>query len=167
MKPTALPVRLEGIPSELKGMNAWVMWSYRERGGNWTKVPRMIDGKNASSTDATTWASYADVVDTLIMDNGFDGIGLMLGADVQGIDLDDCRDLATGALSEFAEEVLARVDGYAETSPSGTGIKIFTRSNLDGGRTKKELGLELYKDGRYFTVTGHGINGHDLSLIHI
>jgi hypothetical protein len=161
MKPTALPVRLEGIPSELKGMNAWVMWSYRERNGNWTKVPRMIDGKNASSTDATTWTSYADVVDTLIMDNGFDGIGLMLGADVQGIDLDDCRDLATGALSEFAEEVLARVDGYAETSPSGTGIKIFTRSNLDGGRTKKELGLELYKDGRYFTVTGHGINGHD------
>ena len=161
MKPTALPVRLEGIPSELKGMNAWVMWSYRERSGNWTKVPRMIDGKNASSTDTTTWASYGDVVDTLIMDEGFDGIGLMLGADVQGIDLDDCRDPASGVLSDFAQEVLDRVDGYAETSPSGTGIKIFTRSNLDGGRTKKEIGLELYKDGRYFTVTGHGINGHD------
>jgi putative DNA primase/helicase len=52
------------------------------------------------------------------------------------------------------------VEGYAEVSPSGTGLKIFTQTNLDGSRTKKEAGVELYKDGRYFTVTGHAINGH-------
>jgi putative DNA primase/helicase len=53
------------------------------------------------------------------------------------------------------------VQGYAEVSPSGTGIKLFAKTNLDGSRTKKEVGVELYKDGRYFTVTGHRLNGHD------
>jgi len=28
-------------------------------------------------------------------------------------------------------------------------------------RTKKDVGVELYKDGRYFTVTGHQLNGHE------
>jgi len=165
MKPTALPVKLEGIPSELKEINAWVMWKLVQRtkpNGDkvWAKMPMTVDGKAASSTNSATWASYGDVVDTLIMGEGFDGIGLVLGGDLHGIDLDDCRDPQTWVLSDFAQEVLARVQGYAEVSPSGTGIKIFTRTNLDQGRTKKEVGIELYKDGRYFTVTGHGINTH-------
>mgnify|MGYP000505854781 CR=1 FL=1 len=95
----------------------------------------------------------------------FDGIGMTLGADVQGIDLDDCRDPETGELNELAQEVLNRIDGYAEVSPSGTGIKLFAKTNLDGSRTKKEAGVELYREGRYFTVTGRvlGPNHTDLS----
>jgi hypothetical protein len=54
--------------------------------------------------------------------------------------------------------LLDRVDGYAETSPSGTGIKLFTRSNLAINGKKGDV--EVYKEGRYFTVTGHQLNGH-------
>ena len=166
MKPTSLPVKLAGIAPELKSIDAWVMWRYVQRtkpSGEkvWAKMPMTVEGRAASSTNPLTWTTYGDVVDTLIMDDTFDGIGLVLGADVQGIDLDDCRDLESGELTDFAQEVLDRVDGYAEVSPSGTGLKIFSRTNLDGSRTKKEAGLELYREGRYFTVTGHGINGHD------
>lgn len=166
MKPTSLPVKLAGIAPELKSIEAWVMWRYVQRtkpSGEkvWAKMPMTVEGRAASSTNPLTWTTYGDVVDTLIMDDTFDGIGLVLGADVQGIDLDDCRDLESGELTDFAQEVLDRVDGYAEVSPSGTGLKIFSRTNLDGSRTKKEAGLELYREGRYFTVTGHGINGHD------
>jgi len=166
MKPTSLPVKLAGIAPELKSIEAWVMWRYVQRtkpSGEkvWAKMPMTVEGRAASSTNPLTWTTYGDVVDTLIMDDTFDGIGLVLGADVQGIDLDDCRDLESGELTDFAQEVLDRVDGYAEVSPSGTGLKIFSRTNLDGSRTKKEVGLELYREGRYFTVTGHGINGHD------
>ena len=160
MKPTALPVQLDGIPTELKTIDRWVMWQLVQRKGRWTKMPLTVDGRAASSTDPNTWTTYDEVCDALIMGEGFDGIGLVLGADVQGIDLDDCRDPASGGLSDLATEVLDRVDGYAEVSPSGTGIKIFAKTNIDGSRTKKELGVELYKDGRYFTVTGHQINGH-------
>lgn len=166
MKPTSLPVKLAGIAPELKAIDAWVMWRYVQRAKPsgekvWAKMPMTVEGRAASSTNPLTWTTYGDVVDTLIMDDTFDGIGLVLGADVQGIDLDDCRDSESGVLTDFAQEVLDRVDGYAEVSPSGTGLKIFSRTNLDGSRTKKEAGLELYREGRYFTVTGHGINGHD------
>ena len=160
MKPTALPVQLDGIPTELKTINRWVMWQLVQRKGRWTKMPVTVDGRAASSTDPNTWTTYDEVCDALIMGEGFDGIGLVLGEDVQGIDLDDCRDPVSGGLSDLATEVLDRVDGYAEVSPSGTGIKIFAKTNIDGSRTKKELGVELYKNGRYFTVTGHQINGH-------
>ena len=162
--PNVLSVQLDGIPQELKDIPRWVMWKLVQRSKPngekvWTKMPVTVDGKAASSTNAATWTTYDDVCDALIMGEGFDGIGLVLGADVQGIDLDDCRS-ADGSLTELATEVLARVDGYAEVSPSGTGIKIFARTNLDGSRTKKEAGVELYRDGRYFTVTGHTIAGH-------
>ena len=160
-RPTVLPVQLEGIPAELRALNRWVMWQLVQRKGRWTKMPKTIDGAAASSTDSSTWSTFDDVCDALLMGDGFDGIGLVLGADLQGIDLDDCRDPVTGDLTDLANEVLGNVQGYAEVSPSGTGIKLFAKTNLDGSRTKKEVGVELYKDGRYFTVTGHRLNGHD------
>lgn len=163
-KPTALPVQLEHIPTDLRSIPRWVMWRYTPRAkadGSkvWAKVPFTIDGKPASSTDEATWASFDDAIDALIVGE-FDGVGLVLGDDLQGVDLDDHRDPATGELSELAKELLDKVEGYAEVSPSGTGIKLFTRTNLDTSRAKKEAGVELYKDGRYFTVTGHMVNGH-------
>jgi hypothetical protein len=164
-KPALLPVLPENIPLQLRLLDRWVMWRLMKRvkpNGEvtWTKVPFMVSGSNASSTDPKTWTTYEEVCDALIL-GGFDGIGLVLGDDVHGIDVDDCRDPVTGELSSIAEEILARVDGYGEISPSGTGIKLFSTTNLDGSRTKKEVGLELYCDGRYFTVTGHAVNGHD------
>lgn len=160
-KPQALPVKLAGIPDTLKREPRWVMWAYTKRVNKntgveaWAKVPYRTSGEMASSTNAATWCSYDQAVEAMLVgDRDFDGIGFMLGAEVQGIDLDDCRDPDTGTLTDFAQEVLDKVKGYAEVSPSGTGIKIFARTNLDGGRTKKEVGLELYREGRYFTVTG-------------
>ena len=160
-RPSVLPVQPQNVPHELRALNRWVMWQLVQRKGSWTKMPKTINGAAASSTDSSTWSTFDDVCDALLMGDGFDGIGLVLGTDVQGIDLDDCRDPVTGVLTDLANEVLERVQGYAEVSPSGTGIKVFAKTNLDGSRTKKEVGVELYKDGRYFTVTGHRLNGHD------
>jgi putative DNA primase/helicase len=160
-RPSVLPVQPENVPRELRALNRWVMWQLVLRKGRWTKMPKTINGAAASSTDSSTWSTFDDVCDALLMGDGFDGIGLVLGTDVQGIDLDDCRDPVTGVLTDLANEVLERVQGYAEVSPSGTGIKVFAKTNLDGSRTKKDVGVELYKDGRYFTVTGHQLNGHE------
>jgi hypothetical protein len=164
-KPTSLPVRFDTIPADLQVHARWVLWKYVHRrkpsgGWVWAKLPVQIGGAAASTTDSTTWTTFDDVADEYVM-GGYDGIGYVLGSDVQGIDLDDCRDPGTGELSELAQEVLERIEGYAEVSPSGTGIKLFSRTNLDGSRTKKEAGVELYREGRYFTVTGHQINGHE------
>lgn len=163
-KPTALPLQLQNIPIDLRDIPRWVCWKYSHRtkpdgSSVWAKLPVTAAGRPASTTDPKTWTTFDDACDGVIM-NGFDGLGLVLGDDVQGIDLDDVRDPATGELLPIAQEVLEKVEGYAEVSPSGTGIKVFSRTNLDASRTKKEAGVELYREGRYFTVTGHAINGH-------
>jgi putative DNA primase/helicase len=157
-KPIALALRPEAIPESLTSIPRWLLWRYIKKtkpNGEtvWAKVPFQGNGVPASTTNPATWCSFEDAIDAWMVGD-FDGIGLVLGADVQGIDLDDCRDPDTGELNELATEVLEKVEGYAEVSPSGTGIKLFAKTNLDGSRTKKEVGVELYREGRYFTVTG-------------
>jgi putative DNA primase/helicase len=168
-KPVALSLRPESIPESLTSIDRWLLWRYVEKkkpDGTtvWAKVPFQGNGVPASTTNPATWCSHEDAIDAWMVGD-FDGIGMVLGADVQGIDLDDCRDPDTGELNELATEVLEKVEGYAEVSPSGTGIKLFAKTNLDGSRTKKEVGVELYREGRYFTVTGRCMGeGHvDLS----
>lgn len=163
-RPNVLALSLDNIPQDLQAMDRWVLWKNVQRSkpnGDkvWAKMPLSAKGGAGSSADATTWVSFGAAVDEYLMGD-YDGIGIVLGGTLHGIDLDDCRDPATGVLSALAQETLDRVEGYAEVSPSGTGIKIFTQTNLDSSRTKKEAGVELYKNGRYFTVTGHGLNGH-------
>ena len=168
-KPEALAVQPATIPDSLKAIDRWLLWRYIKKtkpNGEtvWTKVPFQGNGVPASTTNPATWCSYEDALDAWMIGD-FDGIGITLGSDIQGIDLDDCRDPDTGELNELATEVLEKVEGYAEVSPSGTGIKLFAKTNLDGSRTKKEVGVELYREGRYFTVTGQVMGpGHiDLS----
>ena len=163
--PVNLPVKIGGIPLALQALDRWVLWRNVQRTGpngkkSWTKVPFTGTGAHASSTNQATWCSYADAFDAYLLGD-YDGFGIVLGGTLHGIDLDDCRDPDTGDLSELAQETLDKVEGYAEVSPSGTGIKIFTYTNLDGSRTKKEAGVELYKERRYFTVTGHVYKGHN------
>lgn len=168
-RPPVLPVRIENIPAALRAIPRWVLWRNVQRSKPngqkvWAKLPMTTDGSAASSTDPSTWTDFDSACDGLIMGD-YDGLGLVLGADVHGIDLDDCR-MPDGSLTPLADEVLARVNGYAEVSPSGTGIKVFALTNLDSSRTKKEVGVELYRDGRYFTVTGHKLgDGADLAEV--
>lgn len=171
-KPSALPVDLARIAPDLKAIARWVLWRYVPRPRpnsttHWAKVPFQASGRQAASTKPGTWASYDTVVDALIMggEDGlpFDGIGFVFTDedDVVGIDLDDCRDPITGVLNATATETLERIDGYAEISPSGTGLKLFTRMELARSHKDDSKGIEMYRDGRYFTVTGHQINGHE------
>ena len=163
-RPNVLALSLDNIPQDLQAMDRWVLWKNVQRSKPngekvWAKMPLSAKGGAGSSTDAATWVPFGAAVDEYLLGD-YDGIGIVLGGTLHGIDLDNCRDPVTGSLSELAQETLDRVEGYAEVSPSGTGLKIFTQTNLDSSRTKKEAGVELYKDGRYFTVTGHAINGH-------
>jgi len=162
--PAILPVQPQGIPLELQSRDHWVLWRLepREKANGevtWTKVPYTEGGTKAASDNPRTWTTYSRAL-AAYGKGGFHGIGLILIDGLNGIDVDDCRDPVTGALSDFAIEILERVEGYAEISPTGTGIKIFTKTDLKGSRTKKEVGLELYENGRYFTITGHSVNGH-------
>jgi len=83
-----------------------------------------------------------------------------------GIDLDDCRDPETGAISEWAQKIIGRVsEGYTEISPSGEGVHVIVEGTVRGGRTRKKVRVngevvgqvEMYGHSKFFTVTGRSL----------
>lgn len=171
-KPIALPVQEDKIPERLKAIARWVNWRYTPKPHpnktiSWAKVPFQSSGRPAKTNSSATWSSYESVSIALALggEDGkdFDGLGFVFDGqdDLIGIDLDDCVDQETGEFSNVAIELLEQVDGYTEISPSGTGIKIFTMANIACAYKDNSKGIEIYKDGRFFTVTGHRIIGHE------
>ena len=165
MKPTSLPVQLANIPLELRKVPRWVMWSFVEVGDGdnkrWAKMPLQTSGRSASSTNPATWTDFL-AVEQAYNTNKFDGIGFVFSHDddLVGVDLDDCYDDQTGAFINAAMQQLAeQISGYMEVSPSGTGVKIFTRSNPFASHADHAIGFEAYANSRFFTVTGHHISG--------
>jgi hypothetical protein len=146
------------IPAELKELERWVNWQFVERDGKSTKVPLDPNvGQPASSSDPDTWGSYADALARFKSDT-VDGIGFQLGDSYIGVDLDDCRDPRTGDIQPRAREIIRQLDSYTEISPSGTGIHILAKGTLPP-RGRRKGPVEIYSDGRYFTVTGCHLDG--------
>jgi hypothetical protein len=160
-KPAPMPVIAYAIPESLKRLRRCVCWNWVWTGKKWDKPPLQTNGSKAASDDPSTWTTFDEALATY-QAGGFDGIGVMLGQvddtglTLSGIDLDDCRDPATGKLTQFAAWVTTQLESYAEVSPSGEGIKLLAFGRLPRGRrADKACGVEMYDAGRYFTLTGH------------
>jgi putative DNA primase/helicase len=157
------------IPDDLKELDQWVLWRREERNGKQTKVPCQPNGKLASSTDSKTWRSFSEICAAWQQKpKKFAGIGFVFTSDdpLSGIDMDDCLD--SGVLKPCARLVVERFhDTYSEVSPSGKGIKIFAKGKLPGGGKRKDFGdhaIEMYDQGRFFTITGQIFNGAPLQI---
>lgn len=160
-KPPVLAVKFEEIPLDLKMIPRFCLWKYTLIDNEkWAKTPVQLNGRMASSTNPATWTDFL-TAQKAYENGGFDGIGFVFTGDddLVGIDIDDCRDPTTGALTDFASNIVERVKGYCEISPSGTGIKIFTRSDKFAAHADHTIGFEAYSNGRYFTMTGHRVSG--------
>jgi len=143
----------ENIPEELRRRRQWVIWKLEERNGVLTKVPYIAGGVGkAKSTDALTWRTFEEAVETL-QTGRYDGIGFVFssGDPYAGVDLDDCRDPKTGELGEWAAEITRNLDGYAEVSPSGKGVHIIVRGKAPNKRRGR---VEAYSSERFFTMSG-------------
>lgn len=166
-KPICLPVQFATIPLELKRIPRWVLWRLVELGdeGNkrWSKLPTQVSGQPASSTNPTTWTDFPSVQHAYEEDpEKFAGIGFVFTQtdNLIGVDLDDCFDHVTARFTNAAlQHISDELEGYHEVSPSGTGIKIFTRADLAHAHVDHTQGLEIYPQGRFFTVTGHYLGG--------
>lgn len=162
------------VPAELKKLCQWVMWKAEMRNGKSKKIPKQITGENAKSNDASTWTDYQSVIESLQKDHAkayrlddrrFDGISFVFTPNdlYTGIDLDNC--IVDGKLQPWVKEILDRLQGvaYIEVSPSGKGIKIWTRAKLPAKAKHKVYidtatgeAIEAYDKSRFFTVTGRG-----------
>lgn len=151
---------LEQLPARLRRLDRWVCWRYLIRNGKPTKVPfDAKTGREASSTDPTTWSPLAEVVHALGGGTTFSGPGFVFadGDGLCGVDLDRAIDPDTKQLKPWAERIVRDLDSYTEISPSGTGVKVFIAGVKPGKRCRTAIEdgeIEIYDRGRYFTTTG-------------
>ena len=161
------------IPEELKILPQWVC-----RRGKIPCDPK--SGQFAKAGVPDTWATYEQAVNA----SGYDGIGFEFadGGSYAGIDLDNVRNPKTGYITPAARNIIDMADSYTELSQSGYGIHILLRirnpetfeisrnrgdlpaddkttRTLKGKRKTPEL--EVYKQGRYFIVTGNVFEGRN------
>lgn len=170
VKPQPLELRPEAIPAELRALDRWVCWSYSWKPGNngrdgkWTKLPKQINDRMASSTDPSSWTTFDAAVRAQAFSPAFDGAGVTMVPedDLVGIDLDHC--VTDGVVEPWAQTIVDAVGSYTEVSPSGTGLRIILRGRKPEGSASKRGPIECYEHGRYLTMTGHVINDVSVQL---
>jgi putative DNA primase/helicase len=164
--------KLANFPAELRALPQWVTWNYETRGDKRTKVPYCPrTHRRASSTSSSTWADYETAI-SASSTPGYSGVGFMFAPPYVGIDLDHCRDIATGAVEPWAAAIISELNSYTEVSPSGTGLHCIINGTIPPGGNRRGR-CEMYSAGRYFTVTGDHVVGtpltveaRDLSALH-
>ncbi len=124
-------LNIEKIPPELKSAPAWVNWRLVERpGATPTKAPfSSLTGQEAKNDDRATWSPFKEALARL-KGGEADGIGCEIFSPFIGIDLDNCRDPATGEITPWALTFIRELKSYAEVSPSGRGVHIWIKGQL-------------------------------------
>ena len=151
------------VPAELKARPQWLVWKNETRDGKPTKVPYQTNGKRAQSNNPETWTDFNAVMQHR---GSFAGVGFVFrdSDPYCGIDLDNCMDEDEN-IKLWAQPIVERLKsvGYGEVSPSGRGLKFWTRASLSANTSHRrgiEDGeIEIYDHSRYFTVTGKGRGG--------
>ena len=153
-------MRYDNIPEELRRLNQWVC------ANDHSKVPMQANRPYAaSSTNPATWASFEDAL--WAVEHGYyDHLGFVFNDNgIVGIDLDDAITLeeisflGKGSIpitvtSDLASELLNLCGSYAEISKSGTGVHIFVKGDIPFKGKNNLAGVEIYKTGRFFIMTG-------------
>lgn len=159
----------DGIPAELKTRDHWVVYRLIPRDGRWAKVPfSPVALRPARTNDPRTWGSFELALSQYHAGRA-NGVGFVFSRDdpYAGVDLDGCREPASGMIAPWASRILDLLSSYAEVSPSGTGVKVIVRGRLPctgTGRRRRVPGvaavsgrtaeIEAYHHGRYFALTG-------------
>lgn len=164
-KPDILTILADNIPLVMRDSSRWLGWRWEAdiAAGKWNKPPIDIcRDRKGSSTNAATWCDFPTALSAA--ESSFvDGIGFALGDGFCGVDFDNCRNRATGIIAADVQAYIARLNTYGEVSPSGEGAKLIQLGTLPkGGRAHGQV--EMYDGGRYFTVTGHRLDGCPIEL---
>jgi primase-polymerase (primpol)-like protein len=157
-------MNVAGLPPAIRASARCVLWRYELRDGRLTKVPYVATApaRRAAVDDPATWCPF-HIAEAAFRTGYGDGVGLVLGAGLCGVDLDHGRDPRTGAVSDEVMAVIRLLDSYTEVSPSRTGLHVLARGVLPPGRRRRGL-IEVYGGGRFFTLTGWHVVGTPVTL---
>lgn len=157
-------INYDNIPEELRQLKQWVCVSAD------SKVPmQAFSNLPASSVNPATWSTFEeallsvrvgchDYIGFVFADNGIVGIDLddaLHPVEVHFIGEADAQQVPTSSL--LAAEILDKCHSYAEVSKSGTGLHIFVKGDIPFKGKNNLKGVEIYKTGRFFIMTGDTI----------
>ncbi|MEM1008630.1 MAG: DUF5906 domain-containing protein, partial [Myxococcota bacterium] len=155
--------RLQELKTDLKDRQIWCLWKAIQRdNGKIGKVPHHPNGK-PYRINTDTPHNFKDAMQALQHPNNtFDGLGIILGDGLCGIDIDGTTD---HPLADLFFPL------YTEYSPSKTGLHILFDAPDWTPPYNRKNDFEIYSDKRFFTFTGdklpsrlNGINNiHNLS----
>lgn len=137
-------LKRSSIPTMMTSRDRWMRRSALKR-------PLTVSGKAASSTDSSTWSSYADALESTV---GV-GLGFALGDGIGCYDLDHCftDGVADPWVAEFIRSIPETVL-FTEVSQSGEGVHVFVEApEGPGTKVRGDRNVERYTAGRYIAVT--------------
>lgn len=142
-------------PPTLTKINHWVCCNAN------SKVPlNPRTGQPASVSNPDSWTDYP-VAATAVEKKYFDYLGFVFTEDIGlvGIDIDTGFN---GLLpTDHAMDIIETCKSYTEISKSGRGFHILVKGTLPF-KGKNNGGLEIYKTGRYFIMTGRQLLYNDI-----
>lgn len=175
---------------ELAPLPRWVCWKgkpKKDKSGKEkiSKIPFYMDNDGsyakAKTNNPETWGTFYQAKRWESgLQGSHKGVGFVLGLDQPHIciDLDDCIDSDTRQFKDneagkAARRVLHiileinREKTYIEFSPSGEGLHIWGRAMLPAEKEKGVRGkyIEMYRAGRYMTITGRPYRSFPVSTI--
>ncbi len=150
------------VPNALKGFRQFVLWRLEPAEPKPRKVPYSANGRRASTTDPTTWATFEEACAALAT-GGSSGLGFVLTPDnpFAFVDVDQCRE-QDGSWSALATGLIAALPGSAvEVSQSGAGLHILAGADHAALAKKRSRcdGFEFYTAARFIAFGPHGWTG--------
>lgn len=141
-------MKLLNIPKELQNLKQWVCSS------STSKVPMMADiNLPASSSNPHSWSTFQEAIKSVECE-AYDNIGFVFNDNgIVGIDIDDGFD-DDGFLSKTASDIIGACRSYTERSRSGRGFHILIKGDIPFKGKNNRAGVEIYKQSRYFIMTG-------------
>jgi len=155
-------------PAALKPLfleRRWVNWKWVEgKNGKYTKPPFQPahPESHAANDRSETWDTSSAAIKAVLA-GGANGIGFALtGSSYCAIDMDHCRDPATGKIDAWARALLDRApNAYVEATVSGTGLRIIGIGSGPAAHRKFSIpntlngaGVEVYRKAtRYITIS--------------
>lgn len=176
--PHVEPPVWDTIPARLAQAQQWVLWKFEwdVKRSAWLKVPYYVQGGRRTGgqgddRDRQRLATLPVVRRAFERAAGTEkawtgvGFGFLPGDGLIGIDLDKCFDPVTGQLGDRAAKIVQAFHSFTEFSPSGKGLHIYVEGHTATAKSN-DIGVEMFCEKQYFTVTGRHMEGMPLDVLH-
>ncbi len=156
----------ERIPRYLKRHAVWMLTKGEWDGDSFKKEPYTIGYHKRASWQRWSNHHSFEAVKAEYECGGYIGVVFVLTkkARVVCIDIDHAFEADDITYLPKVQEIVDMFPNtYIERSLRGKGIHIFALGTAPSGKSRKDLGIELYPHSRYIAVTGHALNQFDIT----